>query len=101
LINARQPGVGAACIAEVVTGLRSGKAFCSWSAIHHRLSNAIFDCEVPRPAAAGLGMTLLLSANRFVQGKTVTNVPGFSGRGALRGGPSRKGDFQIAPNGGL
>jgi hypothetical protein len=46
-------------------------------------------------------MTLLLSANRFVQGKTVTNVPGFSGRGALRGGPSRKGDFQIAPNGGL
>jgi len=31
----------------------------------------------------------------------VTNVPGFSGRGALQGGPSRKGDFQIAPNGGL
>ena len=25
------------------------KGVYSWSAIHHRLSNAISDCEVPRP----------------------------------------------------
>ena len=52
----------------------------SWSAIHHRLSNAISDCEVPRRLTR-LGMTPLLSANRFVRIKTVTNVPSFLDRG--------------------
>ena len=36
----------------------------SWSAIHHRLSNAISDCEVPRRLTR-LGMTPFRALNRY------------------------------------
>ena len=41
-------------------GLAQWEGRYSWSTIRGRLSNAISNWEVPRPAAAGLGMTHVL-----------------------------------------